>query len=135
MFFNGPSFGIGFAAGFGTGFFAREMTKTVGVGFKPISKAVVKTSIQLLEKLRETLALAGETFEDLVAEARSELATAEGPSVEEATTRLEKAAATGHNNPKSRSVESRELEGQKESKDLAKEYSTDESERARSKKG
>ena len=135
MFFNGPSFGIGFAAGFGTGFFAREMTKTVGVGFKPISKAVVKTSIQLLEKLRETLALAGETFEDLVAEARSELATAEGPSVEEATTRLEKAAAAGHNTPKSRSVESRELEGQKESKDLAKEYSTDESERARSKKG
>jgi hypothetical protein len=134
MFFNGPSFGLGFAAGFGSGYFAREMTKTLGIGFKPISKAVVKTSIQLLEKLRETLALAGETFEDLVAEARSELATAQGPSVEEATSRLEKAAAAAHNTPKSRSAENRDLEVQKESKEFAKEYSTDESERTRSKK-
>jgi hypothetical protein len=135
MFFNGPSFGVGFAAGFGTGFFAREMTKTLGVGFKPITKVVVKTSLQLLEKLRETMALAGETFEDLIAEARSELATSEGPSVEEATTRLEKAAASGQPNPKNRSLENRDLEPQKETKEFAKEYNTDESERSRSKKG
>lgn len=135
MFFNGPSFGIGFAAGFGTGYFAREMTKTIGVGFKPISKAVVKTGIQLLEKFRETLSLAGETFEDLIAEARSELATAEGPSIEEATTRLEKAAASGQNNPKTRTLENRDLEPQKESKEFTKEYNVDEPERPRSKKG
>jgi hypothetical protein len=134
MFFNGPSFGVGFAAGFGTGYFAREMTKTLGIGFKPISKAVVKTGIQLLEKFRETLSLAGETFEDLLAEARSELATAEGPSIEEATTRLEKAAASGQNNPKSRTGDSRDLEAEKDSKEFTKEYNIDESERPRSKK-
>ena len=140
MFFNGPSFGLGFATGFGTGFFTRELTKGFQVGAKPIAKAVLKTSFQILEKLRETLALAGETFEDLVAEARSELATAQEPSVEEATKRIEKAAASGHNTKSRGAVETRQTdksdtEPTKDLKEAGKEFASDETERSRSKKG
>ena len=141
MFFNGPSFGLGFATGFGTGFFTRELTKGLQVGAKPIAKAVLKTSFQILEKIRETLALAGETFEDLVAEARSELATAEEPGVEEATKRIERAAASGHNTKsrggaaETRHTDKSEPESTKELKEAGKEFVSDETERSRSKKG
>ena len=138
MLFNGPSFGLGFATGFGTGFFSREITKGLQISAKPIAKAVFKTSIQILEKLRETLALAGETFEDLVAEARSELTLEKEPSIAEATARLEKAAAShGKSRISTEAKSGGKQEGELPSETLekTKEQGFDEPERSRNKKG
>ena len=78
MTFHGLSFSIGFgsgfASGFAGGFLARELTKGATVNVRPLAKSVTKGAILLFEKLKETLALAGESFEDLLAEAKSELA-------------------------------------------------------------
>lgn len=43
-----------------------------GLG-RPLAKATIKSGIVLYERGRETLAQAGEVFEDLVAEARAEM--------------------------------------------------------------
>jgi len=76
MFFSGTSFALGFASGFGTGFFTREVARIGRVSMRPAAKAVVRVSMTALEKAREAIATAGETFEDLVAEVRTELGTA-----------------------------------------------------------
>lgn len=44
-----------------------------GIG-KPIAKSVIKGGMTIYEKSREALAEAGETWEDIVAEVRAELA-------------------------------------------------------------
>jgi hypothetical protein len=75
MFLSGPSFVAGFATGFGTGFFTRELTKAGRGAVRPAVKTVVRGAFQAVDKLRESLAVAGETFEDLVAEVRAEMAT------------------------------------------------------------
>ncbi|BAU65900.1 hypothetical protein STA3757_32970 [Stanieria sp. NIES-3757] len=55
-----------------------------GVG-KPIAKATIKGGIVLYEKGKGVIAEVGETFEDMVAEAKAELAEAKASEVEEAT--------------------------------------------------
>lgn len=90
-----PSFTMGFAAGFGTGFISREIMSVGAAVVRPITKAAVKSSMLVFEKSRETLAHFTETLEDLVAEARSEVrtevakpaaaASAAGESLEAAT--------------------------------------------------
>ncbi len=54
-----------------------------GVG-KPVAKAAIKGGILLYEKGKGVIAEAGETLEDLVAEAKAELAEAEATALEEA---------------------------------------------------
>lgn len=53
-----------------------------GVG-KPIAKAAIKGGIVLYEKGKGIIAEAGESLEDLVAEAKAELAEAETKAIEE----------------------------------------------------
>lgn len=48
----------------------------VGAG-KPTAKAMIKEGLRLYEKSKESFAEMGEIFEDLVAEAKAELATKE----------------------------------------------------------
>lgn len=55
-----------------------------GVG-KPIAKATIKGGIVLYEKGKGVIAEVGESFEDMVAEAKAELAEAKAPEVEAAT--------------------------------------------------
>lgn len=43
-------------------------------GLRPLAKAVVKGGIMVYDALKETVAEAGEQFNDLVAEARAEMA-------------------------------------------------------------
>ena len=69
---NLASFGAGFVAGFGTGFVSREIASAL----KPAAKAAFKSSVTLFEKGKEGMAHFGETLEDLMAEAKSELAFA-----------------------------------------------------------
>jgi uncharacterized membrane protein len=73
MIGNLPSFGFGFVAGFGAGFFTREIVKAGRKSFEPVFKAAVKNTMVAIERGRESVAHLGETFEDLVAEARTEL--------------------------------------------------------------
>jgi hypothetical protein len=55
-----------------------------GVG-KPIAKATIKGGIVLYKKGKGIIAEVGETFEDMVAEAKAELAEAKTPEVEATT--------------------------------------------------
>ncbi|ACK71755.1 conserved hypothetical protein [Gloeothece citriformis PCC 7424] len=68
-------FGIpGIAAGLGAVVLAPLLIPAVGKVGKPVAKAAIKGSIVLYEKSRGVLAEAGEVLEDLVAEAKVELA-------------------------------------------------------------
>lgn len=69
MLFNIPSFGVGFLAGFVSGFSTRELVAAA----RPFARGVVKMSIQAMDKSREVAAHIGEGFDDLVAEVRSEM--------------------------------------------------------------
>ncbi|WP_017715867.1 DUF5132 domain-containing protein [Kamptonema formosum] len=61
---------VGIAAGIGA-----VVLLPVAAGFgKPIAKAAIKGGIALYEKSKGVFAEAGEVFEDLVAEARAEIA-------------------------------------------------------------
>lgn len=73
-----PSFSMGFVAGFGTGFLSREIVSSGAAVLRPITKIAVKSSMVIFEKSRETLAHFSETLEDLVAEAKSEVAQPAG---------------------------------------------------------
>lgn len=74
MFLNVPSFAAGFVAGFGTGFISREVARVGVAGLRPVTKSVIKSGMLAVERCREALSIAGETFEDLVAEARADMA-------------------------------------------------------------
>ena len=50
---------------------------------KPLAKATIKSGIVLYEKGKGVIAEVGETFEDIVAEAKAELAEAEASKVAE----------------------------------------------------
>jgi hypothetical protein len=78
MFFNVPSFAVGFVSGFGTGFFTREWARFGQATLRPMAKAAIRSGILAVEKSRDALAMAGETLEDLIAEARSEMRTEAG---------------------------------------------------------
>lgn len=67
----------GIIAGIGAVILAPVVVPVVaGVG-KPIAKSLIKGGIVLYEKSKGALAEVGETFEDIVAEARAELAESE----------------------------------------------------------
>lgn len=69
--FNFPSFGIGFLGGFIAGFVSRELTTAA----RPIAKGAIRSSLSMIDRSREALAQMGESFDDLVAEARAELSS------------------------------------------------------------
>jgi len=75
--FNLTSFGLGFVAGFGTGFVSREIVNASKDALKPLAKEVMRSGMQIIEKSRETFAHVGEALEDLFAEVRSESQEAE----------------------------------------------------------
>lgn len=61
---------IGIAAAMLTPIVAPALTQTI----RPLARTLIKTGIILYHKGRETLAEAGENFDDLMAEVRAELA-------------------------------------------------------------
>lgn len=68
-------FGVpGIAAGIGAVVLAPLLIPAVAKVGKPVAKAAIKGGITLYERGRGALAEAGEVFEDLVAEAKVELA-------------------------------------------------------------
>ena len=71
--FGLSNLGLGFAAGFGAGFVTRDLASSGDSMVRPLFKFIVKSSIKAMEKTRESMAHFSETFEDLVAEARSEV--------------------------------------------------------------
>lgn len=91
----------GLAIGIGAAILTPILLPIVTGVAKPLAKSVIKGGIILYEKSRETIAELGETVEDLIAEAKAELAqqhappavasvstvakTTEGPVVEAAT--------------------------------------------------
>ena len=86
------AFSVGFVAGVGVGAFGREIVENGGTVLKPLTKNAIKGAMALVQKGREALAFLSEALEDLVAEARSELATEPGAVGE--TERHEEAAPT-----------------------------------------
>ena len=68
-----PSFGLGFAAGFGAGFVTRDLASASESMVRPFVKFLVKSSMRAMEKTKETMAHFSESFDDLVAEARTEV--------------------------------------------------------------
>jgi hypothetical protein len=75
MLFNPLQIGAGkiIAVGVAAAVLAPLALPVVARSARPLARAAVKTGIVVYEKGRETLAEAGETFDDLVAEARAEL--------------------------------------------------------------
>jgi phosphohistidine swiveling domain-containing protein len=49
---------------------------------KPLTKTAIKGGILIYEKSRRVIAAAGETFEDIIAEARAEIAEADNKRLE-----------------------------------------------------
>lgn len=82
--FNVASFTVGFAAGFGTGFISREIASTGTTVLRPMVKGTMKTAAAIYQKGRSALATIGESFDDLVAEVRTELNMQKEPELEEA---------------------------------------------------
>ncbi|MCA1994764.1 MAG: DUF5132 domain-containing protein [Coleofasciculus sp. S288] len=68
---GGPA---GIAAGVGAAILAPILIPVVGQVGKPLTKAAIKQGLLAYEKGKEFFAEATEVFEDLVAEAKSELA-------------------------------------------------------------
>lgn len=68
----------GVLIGIGAVVLAPVVAPVVAAAAKPLLKTLIKTGLLAYEKGRETLAEAGEAFEDLVAEAADELAHEEG---------------------------------------------------------
>lgn len=67
------SFGVGFVAGFGTGFLSREVFPFAREILNPISRVTMKATVKVLEKSREGLSRMGEAVEDIFAEVKQEL--------------------------------------------------------------
>lgn len=73
----------GLAIGVGVAILAPVAIPVVATIAKPLAKAAIKGGLILYEKGRETVAEMGEVAEDLLAEAKAELAqTSEGPAIE-----------------------------------------------------
>ncbi|MBZ0158469.1 MAG: DUF5132 domain-containing protein [Alphaproteobacteria bacterium] len=75
LFDNGLKGNIftGLAIGLGAAVFAPAVLPVIAGIAKPVAKAAIKGGLLLFEKGKETLAEAGEVFEDLVAEVKAEL--------------------------------------------------------------
>jgi len=66
----------GLAIGIGAAVLAPAVIPALANVAKPLLKAAIKTGIIMFEKGKETAAELGEVFEDIVAEAKSEVAEA-----------------------------------------------------------
>jgi len=64
----------GIAVGIGALLLAPVLIPLVAGAGKPVAKAVIKEGIKLYEKGKESFAEVGEVFEDLLAEAKAEIA-------------------------------------------------------------
>lgn len=85
MVFGTSSFTGGFLVGFGAGFLSRELLHLGVAAMRPLSKVVIRTGLSAYERGRESVAYFTESFEDLIAEVRSDLRTeavAEGEAKE-----------------------------------------------------
>lgn len=78
----------GLAIGIGATILAPAVIPVVAGIAKPLLKAAIKSGVVLYEKGKETFAETKEIFEDLVAEAKSELSETkvESPEIKPATT-------------------------------------------------
>lgn len=74
--FNSSRFGSGFILGFGAGFVSRDLMSANNSMMRPLVKGIIRAGYTLVEKGRESVAHMFETFEDLVAEVRTEKTTA-----------------------------------------------------------
>jgi hypothetical protein len=81
VFGNGVSTGV--VVGLGAAILAPAILPVVATVVKPMAKGAIKLGVILYERGRETIAEVGEIIEDLVAEAKAEVAAAqkEAPSV------------------------------------------------------
>ncbi len=68
----------GVLVGIGVAIVAPTVFPALASGLRPLAKAVVKGGVLVYDAVKETVAEAGEQINDLVAEARTEMA--EGPS-------------------------------------------------------
>lgn len=85
----------GIIAGIGAVLLAPVLLPIVaGVG-KPLVKSVIKGGIGLYEKSKGTFAELGETWEDMVAEARAELAEEQTPAFEASATDMDNVPDNG----------------------------------------
>jgi hypothetical protein len=73
---GGRNIMTGLAIGLGATILAPLVIPVVASVAKPLAKAVIKSGFILYEKSREVVAEAGEVIEDLMAEAKAELAEA-----------------------------------------------------------
>jgi hypothetical protein len=60
--------------GVGAAIVAPTVIPALATGLRPLAKAVIKGGVTLYDSVKETVAEAGEQFNDLVAEVRSEIA-------------------------------------------------------------
>lgn len=74
----------GVAIGFAAAMLAPVVLPILTQTARPLARTLIKTGILLYHKGRETLAEAEETFDDLVAEVRAELAEEQRPQAETA---------------------------------------------------
>jgi hypothetical protein len=70
----GNGFASSLAVGIGAAILAPVLLPVVATAAKPLVKGVIKVGVTLYEKGNEALAEAGEVLEDLLAEAKSEMA-------------------------------------------------------------
>ena len=75
----------GLAIGIGAAILAPALVPAAAKVAKPFIKAVIKTGIIMFETGKETTAELGEVFEDIVAEAKSEIAEAQNDIAPAAT--------------------------------------------------
>jgi hypothetical protein len=75
VFKNGA--GTGVLVGLGAVILAPVILPVVGAVVKPAAKGAIKLGVMLYERGSETIAEVGEVIEDLVAEAKAEVATAQ----------------------------------------------------------
>jgi hypothetical protein len=75
--------GTGVLVGLGAVILAPVILPVVGSVVKPVAKGAIKLGVMLYERGSETIAEVGEVIEDLVAEAKAEVAAAqkESPSI------------------------------------------------------
>ncbi len=71
----------GLAIGIGSAIIAPMVTPALSRAAKPLAKAAIKGGLMLFETGKEKLAEAYEVVDDLLAEARAELAAPEGENI------------------------------------------------------
>ena len=94
-FLKNMDLGTGLAIGLGTAILAPVVLPVMVAAVKPLIKGGMKLGFVLYEKSKVTVEEAKEVWEDLAAEAKAELETAEKAKVEELPDKKAKPAKTG----------------------------------------